>query len=120
LGYYYGPWIGAFQRPGSQEPAGGWTWVTGEPFSYSNWSPGQPDNNGGGSVGESYAEFIGVGGPESKWNDLSVVGNLVPGYIVEFDNAPPPAVSIFRAVELTWLALTNVNYQVQWSFNLNS
>src|SRR6266478_4337030 len=28
----WGPWIGGVQPPGSPEPAGGWTWVTGEPF----------------------------------------------------------------------------------------
>src|ERR1041385_1669105 len=39
-----GPALGGFQLAGSAEPAGGWSWVTGEPWSYSNWAPGQPDN----------------------------------------------------------------------------
>src|SRR5437016_580806 len=26
----HGPWLGGQQKPGSAEPAGGWTWVTGE------------------------------------------------------------------------------------------
>jgi hypothetical protein len=45
----YGPWIGGFQPDGSSEPAGGWNWVTGEPFEYSNWFPERPlqePNNG--------------------------------------------------------------------------
>ena len=29
--------IGGFQPPGSPEPAGGWQWITGEPFIYTNW-----------------------------------------------------------------------------------
>src|SRR5512140_1650056 len=33
-----GPWLGGYQIPGSQEPAAGWAWVTGEPFSYQNWA----------------------------------------------------------------------------------
>jgi hypothetical protein len=34
---------------------GFWTWVTGEPWGYANWSPGQPDNSGG---SENYSVFI--------------------------------------------------------------
>jgi hypothetical protein len=35
-----GPWIGGFQdtnSPSYSEPAGGWTWVTGEPWDYAAW-----------------------------------------------------------------------------------
>ena len=32
-----GPWLGGYQPAGSLEPAGGWTWVTGEAFVYQNW-----------------------------------------------------------------------------------
>jgi hypothetical protein len=28
------------------EPDGGWQWVTGEAFSYTNWRLGEPNNNG--------------------------------------------------------------------------
>jgi len=31
-----GPWLGGFD-------SGGWKWVTGEPFSYTNWYPGDPN-----------------------------------------------------------------------------
>src|SRR5436190_20680061 len=30
----WGPWLGGLQPAGSVEPAGGWTWVTGESFAY--------------------------------------------------------------------------------------
>lgn len=48
-----GPWIGAYQpnptaNDGGDEPAGGWAWVTGEAWSYEGWSPGEPNNVGGG------------------------------------------------------------------------
>src|SRR5437016_412417 len=33
-----GPWVGGVQAPGSSEPGGGWGWVTGEPFVYTDWS----------------------------------------------------------------------------------
>jgi hypothetical protein len=40
--------FGAYQdpmAPGWSEPSGGWTWVTGEPWAWSGWCPGQPDNS---------------------------------------------------------------------------
>jgi hypothetical protein len=40
-------WLGGFQDPSASdfgEPGGGWRWVTGEPWIYSEWLPGQPDN----------------------------------------------------------------------------
>lgn len=43
----YGPWLGGLQATGSSEPGGGWGWITGEPFTYQNWAPNQPNNNGG-------------------------------------------------------------------------
>ena len=37
-------WIGAYQPQGSGEPDGNWQWVTGEPWGFAAWGPGQPDN----------------------------------------------------------------------------
>ena len=37
-------WIGMYQVTGSQEPDGGWTWVTGEDWGYTDWLPGEPNN----------------------------------------------------------------------------
>jgi hypothetical protein len=36
--------LGGFQDPKGLEPSGGWRWVTEEPFSWSNWNPGEPNN----------------------------------------------------------------------------
>ena len=44
-----GPWLGAFQDPGGAEPAGGWQWVTGEEWVYTNWWPGDPNDFQGGN-----------------------------------------------------------------------
>lgn len=53
---------------------GQWRWVTGEPFSWSNWNGGEPNNAGN----EDYIQFVGGG----KWNDLP---NVSLPYVLEFD-----------------------------------
>jgi len=40
--------MGLHQPPGSEEPAGGWTWLTDDPVIYTNWSPGEPNDWGDG------------------------------------------------------------------------
>lgn len=70
-----GPWIGLHQPSGSSEPDGGWSWVTGEPVSYTNWSqqPGtdelEPNDLGG---VENSGVFFGTGldNRSSGWNDM--------------------------------------------------
>ncbi|MEC8506549.1 MAG: C-type lectin domain-containing protein, partial [Planctomycetota bacterium] len=42
--------LGGFQAPGNMDPSAGWNWVTGEPWSYTDWSTGglpQPDDSKG-------------------------------------------------------------------------
>jgi hypothetical protein len=87
----YGPWIGGFQTDSKVEPGGHWRWVTGEPFSYTDWAAGKPDNGSGGDPllepgippgqGEGFLHYY---GPSGGWNDLNV--NAQPhGSILEFD-----------------------------------
>jgi hypothetical protein len=54
---------------------GQWRWVTGEPYSYSSWNPGEPNNAGN----EDYVQFVGAG----RWNDLP--NNISLPYVIEFD-----------------------------------
>ncbi len=53
---------------------GTWRWVTGEPYSWSNWNGGEPNNAGN----EDYIQFVGGG----KWNDLP---NTSLPYVLEFE-----------------------------------
>ena len=79
-GNWAGPWLGGRQQFGSPEPDSGWEWIGGEPFSYGNWSPGEPDNQGGANVlsfGESPSGRI------STWNDLSEADDSIRGFVVE-------------------------------------
>jgi len=63
-----GPWLGGYQPDGSAEPSEGWRWVTDEPFAYTNWETGQPDEGGGGS--QNRLRFFKLGGRMGdKWDD---------------------------------------------------
>lgn len=53
---------------------GQWRWVTGEPYSWSNWNGGEPNNAGN----EDYIQFVSNG----KWNDLP---NTSLPYVLEFE-----------------------------------
>jgi hypothetical protein len=85
----WGPWLGGFQPEGSPEPNGNWQWVTGEPFVYTNWTSGQPDNF---DSNESCLHFGAVPALKvSTWNDLPDAYTYAPikGYIVEYDPSHP-------------------------------
>lgn len=38
-----GPFLGGYQPEGSEEPAGGWTWLSGETMDYTNWAQNLDD-----------------------------------------------------------------------------
>lgn len=64
-----GPWLGGFQATGAAEPGGGWGWVTGEPFSYTNWERGQPDDAG--TLNQNRLRFFKAGALiGSGWDDF--------------------------------------------------
>ena len=88
---YLGPWIGAFQPPGSPEPDGDWQWVSGEEWSYTNWYHGtqfsEPNNWG---AEEDYCEL---------WHNVSkyglgwfdVTGDHPHTYLVEWEREGTPS-----------------------------
>ena len=92
-------WLGGFQAAGSAEPDGGWQWVTGEPWAYTNWNNGEPNNLAGGL--EDKLEFAGgtsAGAFSGMWNDELTTGYGVPnGYIIEYSTSVPipPAIWLF-------------------------
>jgi hypothetical protein len=70
---FWGPLFGAYQDTTADdysEPDGGWRWVTGEPWDWTNWLPGQPDNGYGGldDVGH-YVIEPSTGDLLGYWND---------------------------------------------------
>lgn len=91
-----GYWLGGFQPPGSEEPGGGWEWITGEPFIFTNWADGEPnDARGDENALHFFPPFFGGGTrAPGTWNDQNEdnSANLGPegafdigGYVVEFD-----------------------------------
>ncbi|MHC4479665.1 MAG: right-handed parallel beta-helix repeat-containing protein, partial [Planctomycetota bacterium] len=83
-----GYWLGGYQEPGSAEPDGGWRWVSEEPFEFTNWLPGEP-NDGAPEENEDAIHFTNL---TDMWNDLPASERLA-GYLVEFGgiNALPVA-----------------------------
>ena len=64
---------------GGYRTNGKWAWLTGEPFNYTNWSSGEPNNDGG---QENFLElsYSGFG----KWNDIK--SYRVLNYLCEWSN----------------------------------
>lgn len=92
-----GPWLGAYQTfDNGSTPSANWVWVTGEPWSYTNWYSGEPNNFLG--SGEDYLSFKCHGTANcrsSGWNDLpdaiSTFGTAVKAYVIEYDALPAAA-----------------------------
>jgi len=103
----HGPWIGGFQPPGSSEPSGGWTWVTQpgasspEPFAYSNWEAGEPNNLTATVLGTTYNQdrisfFHSGSGRAATWSDEynltgSPLNQWTISYVIEFNSVPEPS-----------------------------
>jgi len=94
-------WLGGYQdrsAPDYVEPAGGWRWVTGEAWSYTNWSGNEPNDSGP----EDYLLFnVGPG-----WNDGKSDDTSYRGYVVEFDSPDSPSQSARVDLALEWGDIT--------------
>ena len=71
--------FGLVQDPKAPEPAGGWGWTNGESLVWTNWRPGEPNDN---PSPEDFGEFYENG----EWNDC--FDNDFGQVILEFDDAP--------------------------------
>ena len=76
-------WLGGFQDPITElNPAAGWTWVTGEPWAYTNWLSSEPND----TIGVEQHLALDRGG----WNDEGSAIGAVGGYLAEsFDPVAP-------------------------------
>ena len=74
-------WLGAYQTNPSGPNLDSWTWITGEPWSFTAWHGGEP--NGGGNENHLVTWFH----EGSGWND--VYANPFR-YYIEYDTNPIP------------------------------
>ena len=72
-------WLGASDT----EIEGVWKWVTGEPWSFTRWLPGQPD----GGTSQNYLAIRGSAGIELLWDDGS---STAPYHLMEKDWSSSP------------------------------
>ena len=81
-----GPALGGFQLDRAPEPDGGWCWVSGEPWNYSNWHAREPSNGRHISLGtEDRLQFYsGIPKtPGATWNDVNRNDTDLGGYVIE-------------------------------------
>jgi hypothetical protein len=80
----YGPWLGGFRQGNA------WRWVTDEPWAWSDWCPGEPNNDSCSNLPENALQ-LGCG--SGRWNDFpgdptgcdfDQNGLAVWGYFVEW------------------------------------
>jgi len=82
-------WIGGYQPPGSPEPAGNWTWTSNEQWTYSNWSPGQPNNDAGAEHWLVLYVKPNIHGAIGEWGDAPDNAGTLAYYIVEYATPVP-------------------------------
>jgi hypothetical protein len=79
-GALQGKWYGGYQNPGEINPSAGWNWVTSEPWNYTNWADGEPND----AYGPGTEPHL-IGWADGwAWNDEGNVNN-VTGYVIEYD-----------------------------------
>lgn len=80
--------LGGYQdqsAPDYSKPNGGWRWVTGEDWLYTNWTSGEPNNT---LSAEQVLEIM----YPPQWND--VPGEQLRTFLVEYEPVPEPICTI--------------------------
>lgn len=83
-------WIGGRQATSSPSRSSGWSWVTGEPWAYTNWGPPEPNDcslaqcGGAEHNAENYLGFaVGRYDYFGRWHDAPLGNGFNTGYLAE-------------------------------------
>ncbi|HYG74204.1 MAG TPA: LamG-like jellyroll fold domain-containing protein [Planctomycetota bacterium] len=85
FGGYTNNWIGLTD----EQSEGTFVWSSGEPFSYTNWGPGEPSDWGGEDYGIYWWGF--------QWNDVPSEANAQRPYVGEFEKKAVPAIRFTKS-----------------------
>ncbi|MFA5299933.1 MAG: PEP-CTERM sorting domain-containing protein [Lutibacter sp.] len=89
-----GRWLGGYQYHNAidySEPGGGWRWITNEPWVYTCWRSGEPNNgNGGEDFLSIHSYYVTDGMP---WNDGKSPPASPSGFLIEYP-VPEPSTMI--------------------------
>lgn len=107
-GGYQGCWLGGFQPAGSPEPAGGWSWTSGEAWTFAAWGSGEPNNAAGFEHYLNLMDFNGGYGHSANvgWNDMEQNGGYwgpMRSFIIEY-NVPSPGSGLLAITAVTGCA----------------
>ena len=91
---------GGYQDPQSSAPAADWHWVTGEPWSYTNWWFGEPNDN----YGPGSESYLGVNFVDCCWNDEGKLDEPF-GFMAERTFIPEPSTILLIGAGLLGLAM---------------
>src|SRR5437879_2468269 len=97
---------------------GNWVWINGEPVTYLNWAPGEPNNGWPAFPYENYSMMHSPdsGWPQGSWNDL--MGSLEEQQYWGVVEVGPLLTIRVSQVELCWATATNATYQLQYKSSL--
>ena len=88
-----GRWLGGYQdfsAPDHNEPDGGWRWITGEPWDYTYWAGGEPNNSNGGEDFVSMHSYVYPDG--IPWNDGKSPPASPYGFLIEYPVPEPSTI----------------------------
>lgn len=93
-------WLGGFQPPGELSRANGWQWVTGEPWFFTNWAGGEPNDTPYGTYIPGSEQYLEIYQGSGAWNDApSPDPGLAKYFVVEYEDCPT-ALAVPQAVEI--------------------
>jgi len=104
-------WLGGFQVPWARSVDRGWRWITGEQWSFTNWTGGEPNDSPGEGVEDGEENFLHFDTNTGRWNDIrrEFVGPYIIEYEAKVDQASAPGkptdIHPKRKLTTTWADL---------------